>query len=76
MVTSSFHIFIDNLVIAKGFIVFKVFYPFKDIIFNMYTSVKSCISYNNHTTGYFNCEIGVRQGENLSLFFSQRFLMI
>jgi hypothetical protein len=31
----------------------------------MYTSAKSCISYNVDTTGYFNCEIGVRQGENL-----------
>ena len=47
-----------------------------NIIFNMYTSVKSCISYNNHTTGYFNCEIGVRQGENLYLFFFHCFLMI
>ena len=40
----------------------------------MYTSVKSCISYNNHTTGYFNCEIGVRQGENLSSFLFSMFL--
>ena len=31
-----------------------------NIIFNMYTSAKSCISYKNHTTGYFNCEIGVK----------------
>jgi hypothetical protein len=47
-----------------------------NIIFNMYTSVKSCISYNNHTTGYFNCEIGVRQGENLSLFFLTTMILI
>jgi hypothetical protein len=47
-----------------------------NITFNMYTSIKSCISYNNHTTGYFNCEIGVRQGENLFFFFFQYFLMI
>ena len=40
----------------------------------MYTSVKSCISYKNHTTGYFNCEIGVRQGENLSPFLFSLFL--
>ena len=45
-------------------------------IFNMYTSVKSCISYNNHTTGYFNREIGVRQGETCFLFFFKYFLMI
>jgi hypothetical protein len=40
----------------------------------MYTSVKSCISYNNHTAGYFNCEIGVRQGENLFPFLFSLFL--
>jgi hypothetical protein len=40
----------------------------------MYTSVKSCISYNNNTTGYFNCEIGVRQGENLYSFLFSMFL--
>ena len=40
----------------------------------MYTSVKSCISYNNHTTRYFNCEIGVRQGENLYPFLFSLFL--
>ena len=45
-----------------------------NVIFNMYTSVKSCISYNNHTTGYFNCEIGVRQGENLLPFLYSMFL--
>ena len=36
-----------------------------NVIFNIYASVKSCISYNHHTTGYFNCEIGVRQRVNL-----------
>ena len=45
-----------------------------NIIFNMSTSVKSCISYNNHTKGYFNCEIGVRQGENLLPFLYSMFL--
>ena len=45
-----------------------------NIIFNMHTSAKSCISYNNHTTGYFNSETGVRQGENMFPFLFSIFL--
>ena len=44
------------------------------VIFNMYTSDKSCISYINHTTGYFICEIGVRQVETLFPFLFSMFL--
>ena len=44
-----------------------------NVIFNMHTSVKSCISYNHHTTEYFNCEIGVRQVENLFPFLFSMF---
>jgi hypothetical protein len=32
----------------------------------MYTDVKSCITYNYCKSDYFNCDMGVRQGENLS----------
>ena len=32
----------------------------------MYSDVKSYIRYNNECSGFFNCEVGVRQGENLS----------
>lgn len=39
------------------------------IILNMYTDVKSCITYNYCKSDYFNCDMGVRQGENLSLFY-------
>jgi hypothetical protein len=39
----------------------------------MHTSVKSCISYNHQTTKYFNCEIGVRQVENLFPFLFSMF---
>ena len=32
----------------------------------MYDDVKSLIVHNNEKSEYFGCEIGVRQGENLS----------
>ena len=32
----------------------------------MYNNAKSCISMSGKTSGYFACETGVRQGENLS----------
>ena len=35
-------------------------------IFNMYQGIKSQICTNDGTTAFFNCNIGVRQGENLS----------
>lgn len=36
------------------------------VIQNMYKQIKSCITVNGSTSGFFNCEKGVRQGENLS----------
>ena len=45
-----------------------------NVILEMYTNIKSCISYNNQTSEYFKCEIGVRQGENLSPFLFSLFL--
>ena len=35
-------------------------------IYSMYNNAKSCISMSGKTSGYFACETGVRQGENLS----------
>ena len=35
-------------------------------IFNLYQGIKSNIVYNGCASDYFNCNIGVRQGENLS----------
>ena len=32
----------------------------------MYNNAKSCISMSGKTSGYFACETGVRQSENLS----------
>jgi hypothetical protein len=37
-----------------------------NVIINMYDSIKSCISYNNCISEYFDCANGVRQGENKS----------
>ena len=36
------------------------------LIFNMYQGIKSKISTNGGSTSFFDCNIGVRQGENLS----------
>ena len=33
---------------------------------NMYDGVKSMVSINGHSSEFFNCNVGVRQGENLS----------
>ena len=45
-----------------------------NVILNMYNDVKSCINYNNCKSAYFSCDIGVRQGENLSTFLFAMFL--
>ena len=37
-----------------------------NIIRNMYSEIKSCITINGNSSGYFTCDKGVRQGENLS----------
>ena len=36
------------------------------IIQNMYKEIKSCITVNGNSSGFFSCEKGVRHGENLS----------
>ena len=38
------------------------------IILNMYKDVKSCITYNYCKSDYFNCDMGVRQGETINQF--------
>jgi hypothetical protein len=45
-----------------------------NVIINMYDSIKSCISYNNCISEYFDCANGVKQGENLSPFLFSLFL--
>ena len=45
-----------------------------NVIFNMYKDVKSCVMYNNKKSNFFDCEMGVRQGENLSPFLFAVFL--
>ena len=41
-----------------------------NIIYNMYSEIKSRIVYNGEKSEYFSCDIGVRQGENLQPFYS------
>jgi hypothetical protein len=38
------------------------------VIYNMYQNIKSRIVYNNAVSDFFDCNNGVRQGENLSPF--------
>ena len=37
-----------------------------EVIFNMYSEVKSCIQTNGKLTEFFSCSLGLRQEENLS----------
>ena len=37
-----------------------------NVIYDMYKKVKSCVSYGGQCSDFFTCEIGVRQGDNLS----------
>ena len=39
---------------------------FFNIVKNMYSNIKSCISLNGEKSPFFGCNCGVRQGENLS----------
>ena len=39
---------------------------FLQTIYNMYNNIKSCVKFNNQHSSFFNCNNGVRQGENLS----------
>ena len=41
-----------------------------NIIYNMYSEIKSRVVYNGEKSEYFSCDIGVRQGENLQPFYS------
>lgn len=43
------------------------------VIFNMYQGIKSCVKYKECQSDFFPCLTGVRQGENVSLFYSQFF---
>ena len=36
------------------------------IIFNLYQNTKACVKFNNKLSQSFNCNVGVRQGDNLS----------
>ena len=45
-----------------------------NFIFNMYKNIKSKVSTNEGSSDYFNCTVGVRQGENLSPFLFSIFL--
>ena len=36
------------------------------IIYNMYDQAKSCVKYDQSISAMFSCNVGVRQGENLS----------
>ena len=41
---------------------------FFNVIYNMYSDIKSCVQYNNNQSEFFPCLTGVRQVENLSPF--------
>ena len=61
---SIWHKLIQNNINGKVF----------QVIYNTYRNIKSCVSYNGSLSAYFNCENGVRQGENLSPILFSMFL--
>lgn len=44
------------------------------VIYNMYQNIKTCIKKGNDFSGFFNCDVGVKQGENLSPFLFSLYL--
>ena len=46
------------------------------LIQNMYQDIKSCITVNSVQTIFFSCNIGLRQGENLSPFLFSVYLQV
>lgn len=47
--------------LQKSNIIGKIF----NVIYNMYKNIESCIKHEGEKSSFFNCNIGVRQGENL-----------
>jgi hypothetical protein len=47
-----------------------------NFIVNMYNSIKSCIVYNANKSDFFSSEVGVRQGENLSLSYLKTIIFV
>ena len=43
------------------------------VIYNMYQNIKTCIRKGEECSVFFNSEVGVKQGENMSLFCSHCF---
>ena len=44
------------------------------VLYGMYQNIKTCIRKGNEYSDYFNCEVGVKQGENLSPFLFSLYL--
>ena len=45
-----------------------------NVIYNLYQNIKSCIQINGETSAFFDCNLGVRQGDNLSPFLFSLYL--
>ena len=45
-----------------------------NVIYNLYQNIKSCIQVNGETSAFFDCNLGVRQGDNLSPFLFSLYL--
>lgn len=44
------------------------------VVYNMYQNIKSCVKKGEEYSAFFNCDIGVKQGENMSPFLFSIFL--
>ena len=58
--------FIDRTILWQKLIKYKINGRLFRVLYNIYKEAKSCVKLDNILSDFFSCNIGVRQGENLS----------
>ena len=58
--------FVDRVSLWKKMLSLGINGSLLKVIYNLYYGAKSCVKSNGKMSEYFHCNVGVRQGENLS----------